>query len=214
MDRTLARRAIVIGHLALTAPAIAAILLVPFFGLRMLGPFFFVYYVLAGLTFGWQWHSVALPGWTKWLARNGVQDEEAQQLAHRAGLAWLGETWIGPFAFHTTAAAVCGIHLGPWLLSRWFIWILPLVGTTRPPTGSDHLQYFVLVSVVPALVVGYFVYPHFRRLATWAWVVPTVALAYKMLTFTEPYASVLSPHSSTLFSYFFVIQRTMPTLTP
>jgi hypothetical protein len=92
MDRALACRAVVIGHLTFTAPAIAAILLVPFLGLRALGPFFFVYYVLAGMTFGWQWYSVALPGWKRWLARNGVQDEEAQHLAHRSGLGWLGET--------------------------------------------------------------------------------------------------------------------------
>jgi len=110
MDKALARRAIVIGHLALTAPAIAAILLVPFFGLRMLVPFLLVYYVLAGVTFGWQWHSLALPAWTRWVVRNDVSDEEALQLAHRAGLAWLGENRIGLFALHTTAAAVCGIQ--------------------------------------------------------------------------------------------------------
>jgi len=39
-------------------------------------------------------------------------------------------------------------------------------------------------------------------------------LAYKMVTYTEPYASVLAEnHPSTVFSYFFVIQRTMPTFT-
>jgi len=133
MDRTLARRAVVIGHLIFAAPAIAAILLVPFLGLYMFGPFLFVYYVLAGVTFGWQWYALALPGWKRWLARNGVQDEEAQQLTHRAGLAWLGEGKIGPFALHATAAAVCGVYLGPWLLSRWFVWILPLAGSIRAP---------------------------------------------------------------------------------
>ena len=214
MDKALARRAIVIGHLALTAPAIAAILLVPFFGLRMLGPFLLVYYVLAGVAFGWQWHSLALPAWTRWVVRNDVSDEQALQLAHRAGLAWLGENRVGLFALHTTAAAVCGIHLGPWLLSRWSIWVLPLFGITLPLTGSDYLQHFELVSLAPAFVVGYFIYPRFPRLATWAWVVPTVVLLYKMLTFTEPYSSVLVPHTSTLLSYFFVIQPRMPTLTP
>jgi hypothetical protein len=213
MDRRLARRAVVIGHLAFTAPAIAAIVLVPFMGSRMLGPYFFLYYVLAGITCGWQWWSAAMPLWTRWLARNGVDEAEAQHLAYRAHLDWLGETKIGPFALHTTAAAVCGIHLGPWLLSCWFVWIVPLAGMTRTPTVNDHLHYFEVASVAPALIVGYSLYPHFRRLATWAWVVPSVVLAYKMLTFSEPYASVLGPHTSTLFSYFFIIQRTVPTLT-
>jgi hypothetical protein len=214
MDRALARRAVVIGHLVFAAPAIAALLLVPFLGLRMFGPSLFVYYVLAGMTFGWQWYALALPSWKRWLARNGVQDEEAQQLTHRAGLAWLGEGKIGPFALHTTTAAVCGIHLGPWLLSCWFVWLLPLVGSTRTPTGNDYLQYFEVASVVPAFVVGYVLSLYFRSQATWAWIVPTGVLVYKLLTFADPYASVLVPHFWTRFSYFFVIQRTMPTFTP
>jgi hypothetical protein len=48
-------------------------------------------------------------------------------------------------------------------------------------------------------------------MATSAWILPTVILVYKLLTFTEPYASILALHSSTRFSYFFVLQRTMPT---
>jgi len=214
MDRTLARRAVVIGHLIFAAPAIAAILLVPFLGLYMFGPFLFVYYVLAGVTFGWQWYALALPGWKRWLARNGVQDEEAQQLTHRAGLAWLGEGKIGPFALHTTAAAVCGVYLGPWLLSRWFVWILPLAGSIRAPTGTDYLQHFEVASVVPAFVVGYVLSLYFRSQATFAWIVPTGVLVYKLLTFTDPYASVLVPHFWTRFSYFFVIQRIGPTFAP
>jgi len=212
MDAALTSRAVVVGHLTLTAPVIAAILLVPFLGLRMFGPALFVYYVLAGMTVGWQWYSLALPCWKRWVARKGAQDEEVEHLAYRSGLAWPGEAMIGPFALHTTAAAVCGIHFGPWLLSRWFVWILPLVGmSTRTPTGDDYLQHFELASIVPALVVGYVLSRHLPRLATCAWILPTVVLVYKLLTFTEPYASILAPHSSTRFSYFFVIERSMPT---
>ena len=214
MDRTPSRRAIVIGHLIFTAPAIAAIVLVPFLGLRTLGPFFFVYYVLAGIAFGWQWYSLPLPAWKRWLARKGVQNDEGQHLAHRAGFAWLGESRIGPLAFHTTASAACGIHFGPWLLSRWFVWILPLVNETRTPIGDYYLQHFEVASVIPAIVAGYVLSRHFRSMATWAWIVPTVVLGYKLLTFTDPYASVLGSHFSTRFSYFFVVQRTMPTPTP
>src|SRR5712692_455407 len=215
MDTALSSRAVVVGHLTLTAPVIAAILLVPFFGLRMFGPFLLLYYVLAGMTVAWQWYSVALPGWRKWLIRKGVQDEEVENLGRRAGLVWPGEAVIGPFALHTTAAAVCGIHFGPWLLSRWFVRILPLAGmSTGTPTGDYYLQHFELVSIFPALVVGYVLSRHFPRLATFAWILPTMVLLYKLLTFAEPYASILAPHSSTRFSYFFAIERSMPTFTP
>lgn len=133
---------------------------------------------------------------------------------HRAGLTWLGDTEIGPFALHTTAAAVCGIHLGPWLLNCWFFLVLPLAGLTRTPTGNDYLQHFEVASVVPAFVVGYVLSLYFRRRGTWAWIVPAVVLLYKLLTFVDPYASVLVPHVSTRFSYFFIIQRIAPTFAP
>jgi hypothetical protein len=86
--------------------------------------------------------------------------------------------------------------------------------SSHTPTGSDWLQHFKLVSIVPALVVGYLVSTHFGRLATYAWILPTLVLAYELLKFTEPQVSVLAPHSSTRFQYFFVIQRAMPTFTP
>jgi len=86
--------------------------------------------------------------------------------------------------------------------------------STRTPTGDDYLQHFEMASIVPALVVGYVLSRHLGRLAACAWILPTVVLAYKLVTFTEPYVSILAPHSSTRFSYFFVIQRSMPTLTP
>ena len=138
MEDSLTRRAILVGHLELTVPAIAGILLVPFFGLRMFGPSLFLYYLLAGIALAWQWYSVAEPSWKQWLVGKGVPQEEADNLAHRAGLAWpAGIAGIGFFALHTTAAAICGIHLGPWLLSRWHAWILPLLGmSSHTPTGT------------------------------------------------------------------------------
>jgi hypothetical protein len=67
---------------------------------------------------------------------------------------------------------------------------------------------------VPVLV-----HPHsrrFGRFAACAWIFPTVVLAYKLLMFSEPWTSVLAAanHPSIRFDYFFVIQRTAPTLTP
>jgi hypothetical protein len=187
MDRALRLRAIVVGHLILTLPAITGILLVPFFCLREFGPFLFLYYLLGGIALAWQWYSIALPDWKRWLVGKDVPQEEADNLTRRAGLAWPALAPIGSFAFHTTAAAICGIHFGPWLLSRWYIWGLPLIGmSSRTPTGKDWLQHFELTSIVPAFFVGYLLARRFGRLATFAWILPTFILAYELLKFTEP----------------------------
>jgi hypothetical protein len=181
----------------------------------MFGPFLFVYYLMVGIAIGWQWYLVALPNWKKWLTGKGAQPEEVDALSHRSGLAWPADTAIGPFALHTAAAAVCGIHLGPWLLSRWYAWILPLTGrSSHIPTGNDYLQKFELASIVPALIVGYLLAKRYGRFAVYAWVLPTLVLVYKLLMFTEPNVSVFASSSSmTRFKYFFVIQRTAPTFT-
>jgi hypothetical protein len=212
-----APRAMIVGHLTITAPVIAAILVVPFVGMRMLGPGVgLVYYVFAAIALGWQWYSIALPRWKGWLTERGFQPEEVARLARQAGLAWPLESTVGPFAFHTTAAVVCGNFFGPWLLSRWDLWIAPLLGMpSHRPTGNDWLQHFELTSIVPALVVGYLLSKHLRRLSLWAWIAPTIILAYQLWAFTDPPASVLAaPHHSMRWEYFFVIQRTMPTFTP
>jgi len=207
-------RAVLFGHLAITVPVIAIITLVLFFGLHMYGPFLWPYYISGGLAIAWQWYSAALPRWKGSLARNGAPEEETGEIARRSGLEWPGASLLGLFALHTTVAAICGIRFGPWLLSRWFTWIVPLTGMAyHAPTGNDWLQHFELTSMVAALLVGYILARRFRGMATWAWILPTVVLAYKLLTFTEPYSSVLAPHSSTRLSYFFVIQRSAPTFT-
>lgn len=212
MDSALTSRAVIVGHLTLTGPAITAIFVLPFLGFRMFGPAMFVYYVLAAIAFGWQWFSIFLPSWKKWLLGKNIQLDDVEHLARHTGFAWAVESAIGPFAFHTTAAVVCGLHLGPWLLSRWYAWIKPLSGmSSHAPTGNDWLQNFELTSILPALIVGYLLSRYSPRLSTYAWVLPTAVLAYKLLTFTEPQASVLASQSSMRWEYFFVIQRTMPT---
>jgi hypothetical protein len=51
---------------------------------------------------------------------------------------------------------------------------------------------------------------YFGKLSTFAWIVPTIILVYKLITFSEPYGSVLGSPSLSRFSYFFEIQRSMP----
>jgi hypothetical protein len=214
MDRALRSRAVVMGHLTLTAPAIVVTLLVPFQTWGMLGPTLIFYYLLAGIALAWQWYLVALPGWKKWLAEKGAPDGEVDDLAHRAGLAWPVDAAIGPFALHTAAAALCGIHMGPWLVSRWFLWIRPLAGmSARYATGNDFLQNFELASIVPALVLGYLLSKRSARFASYAWILPTAILGFRLLTFAEPRPSVFASHPLTRYEYFFLIQRTVPTFT-
>lgn len=209
-------RAVVLGHLAITVPVIAIIWIVVRWGLYQFGPSLWPYYVTGGIALAWQWYLMALPRWKGLLTRNGLQVNQTEDVAERSGLVWSGTGAIGSFALHTTAAAICGIHFAPWLLSRWYAWILPLLGmSSHTPTGHDWLQHFELVSIVPALLVGYLVSKRFGRLATCAWILPTIILAYELLRFTEPHVSVLAAvHPSTRFQYFFAIQRTAPTFTP
>ena len=73
-------RAILVGRLMVIAPAIAAIPLVVFLGLRTFGPFLILYYVVAGIALGCQWYSIAVPRWREWLAKKEVHDSEVAHL--------------------------------------------------------------------------------------------------------------------------------------
>ncbi len=214
MDRTgVTSRAVLLGHLTITVPVIAFIPSSIYFGLYMFGPFLWPYYASAGLAVGWQLYSTALPHWKEWLTKKGVEREQTEETAQRGGLIWPGAATAGAFSIHTTAAVICGVHLGPWLLSRWFVWILPLLGmSSSTPSADRWLEHFEIVSIVPALVVGYVVCRYLRTQATSAWIVPTVILCYRLLTFTNPHSSVFASDPWSGFSYYFVIERLMPTL--
>jgi hypothetical protein len=161
---------------------------------------------------GWHWYSIAIPRWKEWLAKKGVQDSEVAHLAHRSGLVWPGGAAIGLFALHTTVVAVCAIVFAPWL-GRSFAWILT-GKTITTGAGDYYLQHMELLSIFPALAIGYVVSRHFPRLAIWAWILPTIILLYKLLTFTDPSRSVLISNPWSRFSYFFVIERSLPIFSP
>jgi hypothetical protein len=166
MDAALAPRAVLLGYLTVTIPVIGAILAVVFFGLYMFGPFLFVYYAFAGVTVGWQWCSIALPRWKQYLRTKGAEENEIERFACRTGLAWPGVGTVGLFALHTTAAAACAIHLSPWLVGRWFGWIRPWTGVPDTTFAADYyLQHLEVLSVVPALAIGYLISTRFQRLA-------------------------------------------------
>jgi hypothetical protein len=207
------RRLVLLGHLAITVPAIAAIPLFVRWGLYQFGPSFWPYYVTGGVALAWQWYLIALPSWEGLLRKRGLQENETEAAARQSGLVWPGTGAIGSFAVHTTAAVVCGIHLGPWLLSRWFVWVLPALGRSPTMPRADYwLQHLELVSIIPAAIVGYVISGYLGKLASWSWAVPTLILGYKLLAFTNGDASVFaSGHDWSRFSYYFVIQQHMPT---
>ncbi len=214
-DPDITSRAVLLGHLTITIPVIAAIPFIMFFGLYMFGPALLVYYICAGLAVSWQWYSIAIPSWEESLRKKGIQENEIPGIRRRAGLLWPGASSVGLFALHTTAAAICALRVGPWLVGRWFAWILPLSGSTSP-TGftafSDcWLQHFELASILPALVAGYVVCRYLPKLATWAWILPTLILSYKLLSFADPHASIFISNPLSRFSYYFVIVRITPT---
>ena len=210
-------QAVLLGHLLITIPAIAAIPLLLYFGLYMFGTGLLLYYICAGLAVSWQWYVIAVPHWKESLRKRGVQENEIEEIRRRSGLLWPGASLVGLFALHTTVAVVCALRVGPWLVGRWFGWILPMSGRTSSlgfTSYSDYyLQHLELVSILPALAVGYIVCRYFRKLAIWAWILPTIILSYKLLTFTDPQASILISHPLSRFSYYFVTVRLMPTFT-
>jgi hypothetical protein len=160
-----------------------------------------------------------LPRWNGWFERKGAEEAETtREIDHHASLAWPGASTVGLFALHTTAASMCALHIGPRLVFRWFSWMLPLIGLSTTTYAADsYLQHLELVSIIPAFLLGYFVSYRVPRLAAWAWILPTVILAYKFLTFENPPTSVLASSPSlassflSRFSYFFVIERFAPT---
>jgi hypothetical protein len=107
----------------------------------------------------------------------------------------------GRLAVHTLLVYVCALHLSGWLVSRWFILIAPLLQISSNARPEDwYLQHLELVTLVPALVVGYFNVFRFApamlggpkdgifssSTARWAFVVPTGILCYELLTYRTP----------------------------
>jgi hypothetical protein len=207
-------RAAALGHLTVTAPAVAITAATVRFLLYTFGPMEIVYFVLTGIALSWQWYVMAITRWKESLANRGFPYDEVEKLAKRSGLNWPGASSIGAFALHTAAAEMCAVNLSPWLVYHWFGWVLPLAGISITTLGTDYyLQHLEIMSIVPALIVGYFAARYFPRLALAAWMVPTVILSYRLWTFVDPHASVLlASNPSARFSYYFNIVPVMPTL--
>jgi hypothetical protein len=132
--------------------------------------------------------------------------------------------YVAAFMLHTYVAYTCAMHLSEWLVFHWFGWVMPVLHVfTSTPATDWYLQHFELMTILPALVVGYiniarflpntirdFIHESRHSVATWAWIFPTLVLSFRMLEYHAP-SSVLYRSSMTAMKYFFEIQRAMPT---
>jgi len=207
----LKRRALLWGHLLITLPAVAAILLVALFYRNYLLFPAWLYYLTTAITVGYQWYAAALPRWKTALERRNISETEIVNIARQGGLIFPGGSAVGLLALHTTAATLCASCLNIWLAGRWVHSILPLTGTTLPSAMEFYMQHFEVGNFIPAFIVGYVICRKFPGFGSWAWLLPGIVIAYLLLTYPEPNVSVLtSSHPWYRFSYYFVIERSYP----
>jgi hypothetical protein len=132
--------------------------------------------------------------------------------------------YVAAFMLHTYIAYTCAMHLSAWLVYHWFGWVMPILHVSSSTLATDwYLQHFEVMTILPALVVGYLNIAHFlpntirnfmheghHSIATWAWIFPTLVLLYRMQAYDGP-SSVLYGSSMTSVKYFFEVVRVMPT---
>lgn len=132
--------------------------------------------------------------------------------------------WVGLFLLDTAIVFILAEHVSHILSVKWVAWIAPLLGLSRETAPANwYLQHFELVTILPALLAGYFDVARFvpatlgnqvaaRRVnspSLFAWSVPAASLLIGLLTF-HPSSSVLFDSSPSALSYYFDIQRAMP----
>lgn len=209
-DPARVRTAQLAGHGMVTLPAAIITLLILTLNLHMFGQVAIWYYVTAAAAGAWQFAVIARRNWQRWISRR-FAEEDASKLFSRSRLPGNPDSTAGALALHTAVAAMCALHVAPWLVGRVFEWILPLLQIHTTMWSADYyLQHLAIVTAIPALVLGYVISERGLRWGTWAWVLPTLLLAYKLVTFSDSNVSVLSDGISGRWSYFFVIERYAP----
>jgi hypothetical protein len=119
---------------------------------------------------------------------------------------------VGALGLHSFAVYLSAVHISPWLVSRWFAYVAPLLHVyIAIPPGDWYLRHFEIVTVVPAVLAGYIVARSPASVATWAWGLPSLVLLYQMVQYHEP-SSVLVGSPMSAVRYFFDIQRSMPSI--
>jgi hypothetical protein len=206
------QRALLWGHLLVTLPAAAMMGAVVFFRKYLFVPGW-PYYLTIGLALAYQWWTAVMPRWRTALARR-ISESEVEEIARNGGLVLPGASSVGQLAVHTTAVGLCATYLNFWL-AGWFVhWVLPLIGEPAPAHVMDfYAQHFELANIVPSFLLGCVLVRRFPDFSTWAWLLPSTMVLYKLATFVDANASVLEAGNAwRRFSYYFVIQRVAPTL--
>ncbi len=120
---------------------------------------------------------------------------------------------MGAFGLHTLTVYICAVHFSPWLVGRWFKWIMPLLGFSTTAWSADwYLQHLEMMSIIPAIVAGYVIARRPDSVGSWAWTIPGLVLVCKMILYRAN-LSVFLGTSMPALQYFFDIQRAMPTMT-
>jgi hypothetical protein len=126
---------------------------------------------------------------------------------------------------------LCAIYLSPKLVGMWFAWVRPITRVPAEGTAATwYLQYFELVTLIPALIAGYIdLAKHIPTLVgrpirgwnpigigMWSWALPAAILIYKILTFKAPSSVLFNTSffrtSISAYKYFFDIQSGTPDL--
>jgi len=130
------------------------------------------------------------------------------------------------FGIHTVVVYTSAVQLSPWLVFHWFGWVAPILQISiNVPAMDWYLQHLEIVSIVPAVILGYLNVTRFfpvtirsyigevpsDSIAPWAWGVPALLLTCKMLLYHAP-SSVLYGTSISAIKYFFDVQTSMPTI--
>jgi hypothetical protein len=109
------------------------------------------------------------------------------------------------FGINTLLVYFCAVRLSPWSVYHWFGWIAPILRIPVSIPATDwYLQHLELVTIIPAAIIGYINATRFLPLtirslignvhgnsvALWAWIIPSLVLAYKM--FFLPFSLIRS----------------------
>jgi len=204
------KRRAILGHLFVTLPALSAAVVVVLYR-EYLALLAWPYQLTTAIAVGYQWYAVAPLLWGRALRTNGGSEAEAEE-GTNSRLASRLPSVVGLVGLHTCAAAIGATYLNAWLAGTCTHWILPFVGASVPLHAMDfYREHFVLFNVIPAVALAYVMCRRFPAFASWAWLLPTVVIVYKLLSFSDPNVSVLTDNNEWHgFSYYFAIQGTWP----
>jgi hypothetical protein len=110
----------------------------------------------------------------------------------------IGLLWFG---LHLAAVYVIAEFCWSWLAGHYYDWVLPVVDPV------NHVSYFQFLyshlfafTFLPALAAGAASMRFRRTSALFVWIVPTVVLAYKLVTFPT---TLFQNHYAVAFHYYF-----------